>query len=167
MGRAARAAGRRAVSGRSGRVGGAVSRAAGDVQALLRSLDTDDPRRRRVAGDRIARLGPDAVPDLIDALASGPPNVRKSLAFLLQAHRSSPAVAEALGRAVLEDPEPKARKNAAIALGKLTAGEAVGALAAALERGAGGWVRPSIILALGAIGGEAAGGVLRRVAAGP
>ena len=136
------------------------------MQAWLRSLDTDDPRRRRLAGDQIARLGPDAVPDLIDALASGPPNVRKSLAFLLQAHRSSPAVAAALGRAVLEDPEPKARKNAAIALGKLAAGEAVGALTAALEREAVGWVRPSIILALGAIGGEAAGDVLRRVAAG-
>jgi predicted RNA methylase len=107
--------------------------------------------------------GPEAAPALVEALVSGPPAVRKSAAYLLGQHRRSTEAPPALGRAVVEDAEPKVRQNAAVSLGKIGAPETVGALAAALEREEVGWVRSSLILALGAVGGEAACAALQTV----
>ena len=54
----------------------------------------------------------------------------------------------------LNDESPQARRIAAIALGKRGGAGAVASLRAALEREEVLWVRPSIILALGKIGGD-------------
>jgi 23S rRNA G2445 N2-methylase RlmL len=56
----------------------------------------------------------------------------------------------------LADPSPQARRIAAIALGKRPGQGAVGALSAALAAEEVSWVRPSMILALGRIGGDEA-----------
>jgi predicted RNA methylase len=105
--------------------------------------------------------GPKAVPALVDVLTSGVPAVRKSAAYLLGMHRRSIDVVPALTRAVVEDSEPKVRQNAAVSLGKIAAPQAVGAVDAALQREEVSWVRASLILALGAIGGEEAHAALR------
>jgi 23S rRNA G2445 N2-methylase RlmL len=65
----------------------------------------------------------------------------------------------------LHDPSPQARRIAAIALGKRGGEGSVAALRAALETEEVGWVRPSMILALGRIGGEEARGALAGIEA--
>jgi tRNA1(Val) A37 N6-methylase TrmN6 len=133
------------------------------VRALVEALDTDDPRAQRQAGDRLAALGVAATGALLDALASASPRVRRSAAYLLGRQGASAPVVDALGRAVVADSEPKVRKNAAIALG--TSGNTAGVppLAAALQGESIGWVRPSLILAIGAIGGAEAFAALQAV----
>jgi 23S rRNA G2445 N2-methylase RlmL len=63
----------------------------------------------------------------------------------------------------LDDPSPQGRRVAAIALGKRPGSGAVAALASALAAEEVAWVRPSIILALGKIGGEEARKVLAAI----
>ncbi|MGH2370157.1 MAG: HEAT repeat domain-containing protein, partial [Chloroflexota bacterium] len=123
---------------------------------LIARLDTADPRDQRAIGQQIERLGAAAVPTLIEALTSGPASTRKAAAFLLGRHKTAADAIAALCRAVADDSEPKVRKNAAVSLGRIGTPDAVEHLAAALERELVAWVRPSLILAIGAIGGEAA-----------
>jgi 23S rRNA G2445 N2-methylase RlmL len=74
---------------------------------------------------------------------------------------------EALGFLVraLEDEDPKTRRNAAIALGKVHRPEAEAALSSRLERETGDGVRRSIVAALGKVGGERALAALGKVGA--
>lgn len=134
------------------------------LQALIAALDTDDAQAQRRAGAALLALGTQATPALIAALASGPPRIRKAAAFLLGKSKPSADGTAALERAVVEDSEPKVRKNAAIALGTIGAPQSVPALVAALQKETVGWVRPSLVLALGAIGGPDACAALRSVA---
>ncbi|MDQ3856460.1 MAG: HEAT repeat domain-containing protein, partial [Chloroflexota bacterium] len=133
------------------------------LDSLIAALDSDDPREQRSAGDELVRYGPNASTALAAALVSGPARARKAAAYLLGRLRPSEEGVIALRRAVVEDPEPKVRKNAAVSLGRLEDEDATGALARALEREQTGWVRSSLVLALGAIGGEAARQVLLAV----
>jgi predicted RNA methylase len=134
-----------------------------DIPALIQALDTEDLREQRRVSQELIAAGPGAAPALAEALASGVPAVRKSAAYLLGTQRRATDVVPALSRAVVEDPEPKVRQNAAVSLGKIGAPQAVSALDAALQQEAVSWVRSSLILALGAIGGEEAGAALRAV----
>jgi predicted RNA methylase len=90
------------------------------------------------------------------SLETGVPNVRKALAFLLSHFNKSPQVVKSLCHVLIHDEEPKVRKNAAVSLGKIGDSYAVDALIMALNQEKIPWVRPSIILSLGAIGGEVA-----------
>ena len=65
----------------------------------------------------------------------------------------------------LHDPSPQARRVAAIALGKRGGEGSVAALRAALDTEEVGWVRPSMILALGKIGGDEARAALAEIEA--
>ena len=78
------------------RGGGADNRDA-DIAALIAALDTDEPRRLRQAGSRVAAVGPRALPHLIRALAAGPPSARKAIAYVLRRHKRLPA-AKPLGQ---------------------------------------------------------------------
>ena len=127
-----------------------------EVRARVDALDVQDLKAQRRASDAVLALGPRAAVPLIEALHAGPPAVRKSAAYLLGRLRPADPIAAALGRAVREDLEPKVRQNAAVALGRSGAAGAVPDLAAALETETAPWVRSSVILALGALGGEAA-----------
>jgi predicted RNA methylase len=131
------------------------------LAALVERLAGGDRR----AGDELLRIGVPAVPSLVRALSGGGPELRKAAAFLLgrlggreglEAGRRREVMA-ALA-AALGDEEPKVRKNAAVALGRVAADEDGGAatLAAALGRETVVWVRPSLVLALGGVGGDAA-----------
>jgi hypothetical protein len=131
------------------------------LAALVERLAGGDRR----AGDELLRIGVPAVPPLVRGLAGGGPELRKASSFLLgrlggreglEAERRREVVA-ALA-AALGDEEPKVRKNAAVALGRVAADEdgAAAALAAALGRETVAWVRPSLVLALGGVGGDGA-----------
>lgn len=132
-----------------------------DLQELIHALDTGDPRAQRWAGNQLLAAGPDALRPLLQALATEPAGVRKSVAFLLGALKGLHAndlraVGDALSRVVVDDAEPKVRKNAAVALGRLGDQASSAALARALEAETIPWVRSSLVLALGAIGGAQA-----------
>ena len=136
-----------------------------DLSQLIRALDTEDQREQRQASDSVKAAGPAALPHLVEALASGPPQVRKAAAYLLSTHKGAEAATEALRRAVVADPEPKVRQNAAVSLGKTAAESAAPDLIAALNLETVGYVRRSLLLALGAVGGDAACAALRGVTA--
>jgi predicted RNA methylase len=127
------------------------------LDQMIARLGGTSERARREAGDALLRMGAPAVRALADALGQANPEVRKPAAFLLgRAGDASPGVVSALERA-LRDPEAKVRKNAAVALGRLGAASAVAALGEALAAEEMMWVRPSMVLALGALGAPAAG----------
>lgn len=135
----------------------------GDISALIAALDHEDAREQRRAGTALLAHGATAVPALVAALGSGSSRVRRSAAFLLGSYKRSADALDALARVVVADPEPKVRKNAAIALGTLGNEAGIAALVTALEQETIGWVRPSLILALGAIGGDQAHAALSAV----
>src|SRR5947208_8912336 len=121
----------------------------------MQRLASTNAAESRAAGRALIAHGDDAVDALIDALRSGPAAVRKPSAFLLGRLPPSPRVRDALV-AALSDEEPKVRKNAAIALGSAGDDTSVAPIADALARETIGWVRPSLVLSLGAIGSSAA-----------
>jgi predicted RNA methylase len=128
-----------------------------EINDHIKRLDSADPRQRREAGDSLLAIGPGAVPALVATLAGGAPEARKAAAFVLGALRAhDPEALTALELAARDDDEPKVRKNAAVAVGRIAAPESAGALVEALQRETVEWVRPSILLALGAVGGESA-----------
>ncbi len=119
---------------------------------LIQALDTPDAKTQRAAGDQIVRYGAGAVPVLQEALAAESSHLRKAAAFLLRRVPSEAATLAALEQTLLTDTEPKVRKNAAVTLGKLQATESVHALGTAFRQETYSYVRPSILLALGALG---------------
>ena len=148
-----------------------------DIAALIASLDDGDPARERSLRDALSRAAaePDALPVLVEALTRGPAEQRKAASFLLRLHGRNKAALRALCDA-LADPEPKVRRNAAVSIGHVAqtagseaagVGAAVPRLVAALERETPSWVRPSLILALGAIDDPAAHDALRALNAAP
>lgn len=100
----------------------------------------------------------DAVPFL---LAQLPTHMRAALALLARACKREPARKQAAAHVAqlttyLANDDAKVRKNAAVLLGALGEAAAVPALVQALEREGQQFVRPSLILALGALGGKQA-----------
>ena len=134
------------------------------IDTLIKALDTEDVRRQREAGNALSNMGAGALPALRQALFSESAQVRKAVAFLLRRQRLSADAVEDLCRVLLTDQEPKVRKNAAVTLGKAGRSDSVEALLQALGQEGVPWVRPSLILALGAVGGPAAHAALRAMA---
>lgn len=127
----------------------------GEVIALLG--DANRPLQR-AAGDALVRTGKGALPQVARALELADPAVRRSATYVLgELLRRAPGAAgrEALERA-LQDADPKVRKNAAIALGKLADPATIAALQRQLHDETVEYVRPSIVLALGEVGGPRA-----------
>lgn len=133
-----------------------------ELRQAICALATDDVPRRFAIGETILRQGMRGVPELLGAMTSETPEIRRAVVYLLgelakglvTAGKCVPeAMAEALQRSVLDD-DAKVRRNGAIALGALHSGASVSVLSDALARETVAWVRPSLLLALGAIGGE-------------
>lgn len=129
------------------------------LPTLIQALDTSDTRAQRTAGDQLVRHGATAAPALREALVAESAQLRKAAAFLLRRVPVAPETLTALEQALLTDAEPKVRKNAAVTLGKLQATHSIDALGTAFRQESYAYVRPSILLALGALG-EAARPVL-------
>ena len=120
--------------------------------------DPDIPFRFFV-GDLIIRNAKGALDALLEAAETAPEENRRSIAHLLgkigrRLDEARLAPVKKVLECVLQDEDPKTRRNAAIALGTLESESATGALIAALEAESFDWVRPSLILALGQIGGS-------------
>jgi hypothetical protein len=122
------------------------------LNELIEQLGTTNERERRRAGDALLLQHRRALPVLRAALRHTEPRIRQSAAFLL-GRLGEPEIAPALA-ATLNDDDPKVRKNAAVSLGRLGGPDQLAALADALGRETITWVRPSLVLALGALGGD-------------
>lgn len=130
-----------------------------ELSALIHALGSDDRHALHRAGERLkllAQTQPKVRAALLHTLRKADAAARKGAAFLLGERRADAETVAALAAAVVEDAEPKVRKNAAVSLGRSGAQAAVAALRTALDRETVSWVRPSLILAIGAVGGPAA-----------
>ena len=125
------------------------------LRDLVLLLASGDLKFRFFVGDLIKHQGSAGVETLVDGVKSDVDEVRRSSVFLLG--RSGGTASCVIGplNGALRDNDPKVRKNAAIALGRLGSASSVGDLIRALDDESEVWVRPSIVLALGALGGEA------------
>ncbi|GAB4202469.1 MAG: hypothetical protein OHK0022_25730 [Roseiflexaceae bacterium] len=129
-----------------------------EIGRAVALLADRDQRVRRAAGQALLETGAPAQAALLGALESVEPAVRQSAAYLLgelAARVADPVVGAALLRA-LADPDAKVRKNSAVALGKQADPASAAGLAARLDAEPMDYVRPSLILALGRIGGAEA-----------
>lgn len=127
-----------------------------EISTLIRQLETTDLHQQREVSQQLIARGASAAMPLCHALREGSPSIRKSAAYLLGRLKETDESIEVLCHVLLHDEEPKVRQNAAVSLGKLEAQHGVGALIEALNQETIAWIRSSIILALGAIGGEEA-----------
>lgn len=120
---------------------------------LLRELDNSDSKTWKTSQEEIAGYGKSAIPDLIRLLEEGSQSARRAGATLIGkiGNAEEPEVS-ALERSLFSD-DAKLRKNSAMALGRLKATRSLGILKRAIETETMDWVKPSIILAMGAIGG--------------
>lgn len=133
-----------------------------DLGLAIELLGDPEPRVQRLVGEALIRTGPAAIPSVAGSLTSPNRSARRAASFVLGEllrHSSDQAATQALRKA-LADEDPKVRKNAAVALGKIADAGAVEALAQQLLAEPMNYVRPSIILALGQLGGSAAHTVL-------
>jgi 23S rRNA G2445 N2-methylase RlmL len=119
------------------------------IRDRIARLDSDDPAATRQAGDDLLKIGEPAAPELARALQRGGVEARKAAAFLLGRLGAGRTDARTALQEALRDEEPKVRKNAAVALGRIGDESSAAALAEALSAEDVRWVRPSLILALG------------------
>ena len=131
------------------------------VEAAVPLLAQGDLQRRRLVGELLMHQGRRSLPALLEAAHNAALPIRRSAVFLVgrQAARlpDSPqrrAAAACLLQG-LEHDDAKVRKNSAVVLGPWIP-EAVPALTRALQCESVLWIRPSLLLALGAVGGPQA-----------
>lgn len=131
-----------------------------DINELLDHLSGDlDDETNELAQRALLRAGAPARRAILARAPSAPPPAKRALTSLLGRAASANPDAEDVRRfliTTLEDADPKTRRNAAIALGKLHHPEVEEALAARLEREDAEGPRRSIIAALGKVGGRRA-----------
>jgi 23S rRNA G2445 N2-methylase RlmL len=148
-----------------------IGLSAADSALLPEFLGDEDLKFRFFVGSLIRRNGNHTVPSLIQATQSGGEEARRSAIYLLgkigrgRRGQKEPKIVEAILPA-LQDADPKVRRNAAIALGELRASEGIDQIAKVVASEPFDWVRPSMILALGQIGGEESARVLAAIESG-
>lgn len=132
-----------------------------EIRRAILLLATDDVKRRFSIGSVIQQQGVVSLPELARALDLDPHEIRRTVVYIIggigaalkKAGQSLPAeVPDTLYRGLLDE-DPKVRCNSAVALGRLNVAESVGNITHALNLETSPWVRPSMVLALGAIGG--------------
>lgn len=130
------------------------SRRPSNLGMLIGQLDNKDPAVWKAAQREIAAYGKGAIPDLIHHLEKGSQSAQRASATLIgKLGNAKGAEVRALERSLFSDDDAKLRKNAAMALGRLKCTPSLGILKQAVETETMDWVKPSIILAIGAIGG--------------
>ena len=131
-----------------------------ELNSVINLLSTEDIKLRFFIGTLIIQQGKRSIPFLLKGVCSPIPEVRRSSVYLLgklakNESQNSLEIINAL-KSTLADDDPKVRKNSALILGKLGAKQIVTYLIDTLKKEQIEWVKPSFILALGAIGGEQA-----------
>lgn len=131
------------------------------MKELLKAYITSTGSAQNAAADKLIAQ-PDAIAFLYASLTGD--NRRSAAALLIRAARKQ-ALQTAISdlekqqrvlHSLLKDPDAKTRKNAAILLGQLGDRGCIPDLLSALQQETQLFVRPSLILALGSLGGKAA-----------
>jgi 23S rRNA G2445 N2-methylase RlmL len=144
---------------------------AGEAKRLSEFLGDADLKFRFFVGDLIRRNANGSVGPLMEVVRTGSDETRRSAVHLLgKIGRGlpgdrQPEIVNVIIPA-LRDDDPKVRRNAAIALGDLKSTVGLPAIVDALSGEPFEWVRPSMILAMGQIGGPESAAALANIAAG-
>lgn len=88
-----------------------------ELRSLSAKLHDPAPATRQTAADRLAKIGPQAVPILLEALRDKDPEVRMLACSALMKAQPEPAVAIRAVVKLLKDDDPKVRRAAAWELG--------------------------------------------------
>lgn len=138
-----------------------------EIRAAVALLSVKDWGLRSFIGQLILHQGRRGLPGLQEGAHSEIAEIRRSSIHLIgklapssSGKRGASSIFAVLQEALLDE-DPKVRKNSAIALGHLGQKQAGPLLISALQREDIEWVRPSFLLALGAIGGPAVATFLR------
>ncbi|MFA4931980.1 MAG: methyltransferase [Caldisericia bacterium] len=129
-----------------------------EIAGAIDLLSIEDMKLRFLIGNTIVRQGSISIPALIEGTNSEVAEVRRSSVYLLgklvsRKQEASSEILDTLHHA-LRDEDPKVCKNSAVVLGSLRMSQSVEHLKSALIVEKVEWVRSSLILALGAIGGK-------------
>lgn len=129
-----------------------------EIIDAINLLETKDVTLRYYLGDLIYFQGKKSIPGLLEALHSPLPEIRRSAVFLLGKTliKYPDLMATESLLLSLQDEDPKTRKNAAIVIGRLGIKGSAGKLIEALVKETTEWVKTSMLLATGAIGGKEA-----------
>ncbi len=129
-----------------------------EIQETITALAAEDTKFRSFLGDLLLFQKGRSIPFLFSALDADDDLVRKTSAVLLSKLCRGKLAPEQTAKIVclLSDLDPKIRKNAAIILGNTSDAAHVEKLRARLTEETVPWVKASVILALGAIGGSEA-----------
>lgn len=126
-----------------------------NIDDLIKLLDTTDSKKQREIGEKLRARGAAAIPSLVRVLeTSNRVGIRRPTAFLLGYATDHALVLPALEKALINDSDPKVRKNSALALGRLCIKSSEEALIKSLKGESFSSVRTSVILAVGKLGGE-------------
>ena len=132
------------------------------IERAVALFSVEDLKLRFFVGDLVYHQGARSVPHLLKGIRSETVEVRRSSVFVLGKLARRLKEEKAYGEVVdtlcgaLEDGDPKVRKNSAVVLGDLRVSHSVEALIQALNGEEMDWVKPSLVLALGAIGSDRA-----------
>lgn len=138
-----------------------------DLPALLGRLAADDEDLHERVSRAVARLGAGVTGEVLDRVAAAAPPVRARLVRLAGRLAAEGAGEEAQRRivALVEDPDPKTRRNAILALAHLPGAEVEGALLGRWAREDRSEIRRSLADVLGRVGGAASLALLGAVQA--
>jgi len=133
------------------------------LSGLIHELDNKDPQTRKRVQQEIARYGKRAIPDLIRLLEKGSQSERRASATLIGRIGNAKEPEVSVLESSLFSDDAKLRKNSAMALGRLKSTRSLEVLKKAIETETMDWVKPSIILAMGGIGGGKAKSILQKI----
>ncbi len=129
-----------------------------EIKYAIDSLDVKDLKLRFFIGDLIVFQGAKSLPKLLEEIRNPKPEIRRSTIYLLgeiAKKKKKPIIINSFCKGLLDE-DPKVRRNSGIILGNLSIREGVKKIITAIKKEKVNWVRPSLILALGAIGGKTA-----------
>lgn len=131
-----------------------------EIKELVNLLSIEELKLRFFVGSLIIYQGLKSLQSLSEGIHSEIPEIRRSSVYLLgklfkKEQKVPLEILDALHHALFDE-DPKVRKNSAIVLGELKKNQSVEHLINAIKKEKIKWVKLSMILALGAIGGKQA-----------
>ena len=137
-----------------------INLTANEIETAVSLLEIEDIKLRFLIGSLIQNKREKSISALINGSNSNITEVRRSSVYLLGKIilKEKLAVTDEIKNVLykgLSDEDAKVRKNSALVLGDLSESETVDKLIIALDKEAFDWVKKTIMLSLGKIGGEA------------
>lgn len=132
-----------------------------DLMQMINLLELEDGSLRNFIGELFMYNGSKSIFPLLEGMKNSEQSIKRGSVFLLGkiAKRGLLSDYPLFFKDIkhgLQDEDPKIRKNSSILLGYSKNQENILVLRSALENESINWVKPSIILAIGAIGGQEA-----------